>query len=298
MGDARVAGGQLNVTGSVGEDLVVTGGTVTVSGKVGQDLIASAGTLTVSGAVTGSIEGSAGTYSRTGTVGGQEEVDLGRNRPTGGGAASNPVLDAIRQFVVVVIFGLLALWLIPRTFHAAENTIRTRPLPSLGGGVLACIGAIALFIAILLAMILLAILFAILTLGALVAVDVFAGIIALFLLVFGFFVVAAFIATALVGLALGRWGMPTVGMRMGQDLWSELAMLAVGAAVLVILGAIPVLGGFVNLLVVLVGLGGLLLVFWGWWRHRGTPPPAFAAGQSMAPPEPPAAPPPTAPAGA
>jgi hypothetical protein len=294
-GDARLAGGQLTVTGNVGEDLAATGGNVTVNGKVGQDLILGAGNASVSGSVTGSIAGSAGTYSRTGTLGGSEDVEIGRNQPAPQ-AASNGVLDAIRQFVVVVLFGLLALWLLPRTFHAAENAIRTRPLQSLGGGVLAIIGYIALVIGIILAMVLLAIVLAIATLGALVAVDIIAGILAILLVTFAFIVVFAFVADALVGLAIGRWALPAMGMRMPQDRWSELGVLALGAAVVVILSAIPVLGGFVKLVVVLLGLGALLLVLWGAWRGRGATP----AAPVIASTEPPAAPPepPGAPAGA
>jgi hypothetical protein len=68
--------------------------------------------------------------------------------------------------------------------------------------------------------------------------------------------VVAFIADAIAGIATGRlfssWDRPA---SRGHDLRA----LALGAAIVVILTAIPFIGGAVKLLVVLVGLGAILL---------------------------------------
>jgi cytoskeletal protein CcmA (bactofilin family) len=290
-GDVRLAAGQMSVDGSVGEDVAVVGGNLTVAGKVGQDLIFSTGSASVQGNVTGNIAGSTGGYSRSGTVGGSEDVTQGQGRaaPTPNPTAANQVLDAIRQLVVVLLFGLLALWLIPATFRSAEATVRTRPLPSLGIGVVTCLGYIAAILALIVGMIVLTIVLALLTLGALVAIEILAAILAIFLLTLSFIVAVAFVADAVVGLALGRWFMPALGMRMGTDRWSDLGILAAGAAVVVIVTSIPVIGGLVKLAVVLVGLGALTIVAWATWRAGRRAPGMQPPPAAPVAPEPPSA---------
>ena len=105
-GDARIAGGQVNVGGSVRDDVAAAGGQVTIpsSGEIGGDLIVSGGQVSMAGSVRGSVEGSAGTYSAGGDVRGTEHVVVAPNRSFAV-AASEPVLDALRHFVVVFLIG-------------------------------------------------------------------------------------------------------------------------------------------------------------------------------------------------
>jgi hypothetical protein len=288
-GDAREAGGQLNVEGTVGEDLVATGGQLSITGKVGGDLIFAAGTTTMDGAVTGSIEGSAGTYVRTGSVGGTENVSIGQRGAAPTPAAGGVLFDALRQFVVVLIFGALGLWLLPRGVRAAEDALRRRTLASLGFGVLALIGYIVAWILVVLLIVLLAVVLGLLTFGALATIEAVAGILALGVLTFTFVLIVAFIADALVGLAIGRLIVPALGMRgPTTDRWQELGVLALGVALVVIVTSLPVIGGIVKLFVAMLGLGALVLVAWGAWRGMrparsipaapAAPPPAPMAG--------------------
>src|SRR5438034_1073273 len=142
------------------------------------------GTDRLAGKVTGSIEGGAGNYSRKGTVGGTEEVAIGQGKEAPARSAGNAVLDAVRQFVVVFLFGALALWLIPRVVHGAEETLRVRTLQSFVSGLLTVIGYVVAMILVFIVMILLGILFGLLTLGALAAIEVIAGILIIFALTF------------------------------------------------------------------------------------------------------------------
>jgi hypothetical protein len=64
-----------------------------------------------------------------------------------------------------------------------------------------------------------------------------------------------FAAPATVGLALGRLLLRTGGRSFG----SWLGALALGVLVVVLVASIPVAGGFLEALVVLLGLGALLL---------------------------------------
>ena len=268
-GDARVAAGQLTVSGKVGEDLVIASGDASVEGnaKVGEDLILAAGTATMDGAVGGSIEGSAGTYSRSGTVGRSEHVTIGRTgqEPAPRRTAADAIGDAIRHFVVVLLFGVLGLWLLPRAMRAADELVRRRPLPSLGVGVLVFLAYIVGAVALALLVILLAILFGLLTLGSLAAIAFFAGLLLLLVATFGLVIAASFLADAVVGLALARLASPPPG----GSRWREIGLLAVGAAVVVAVSSLPVLGWAVKLAVILAGVGAIALAAWN--ARRGMP---------------------------
>ncbi len=262
-GDVRVAGGQVNVSGSVGQDAAVLGGQVTVhgSGSIGGDLIVAGGQVTMAGKVAGSVEGSAGQYSGTGSVAGTEHVVIQRSQP-GPTVGGSTALDALRQFVVVVLAGAMLLWGFPRGVSAAEVVLRKRPLLAIGAGLLACAAFIAYVIVAFIAMILLALLFGLLQLGSLVAIEIISALMSIGFVTFAFVLTVVFVADALVGLALAR-----MAVKMGlSSRWRELARLAAGAAVVVILTTIPVVGGWVKLIVILLGLGALAVAWWESWR--------------------------------
>jgi hypothetical protein len=267
-GDVRVAGGQLTLSGKVVEDVAATGGQVTVpaGADIGGDLIVAGGQVTMAGSVAGNVEGSAGTYSSGGTVGGSEHVVVAPRRAVEA-APREPVLDALRQFVVVFLVGALLLWLLPRLMAAAGRVIRERPGVALGSGLLACLGYIAFVIGAILAMILLAILFGLLQVGSLVAIAVIGGLLAISVVTFLFVLAITFAADALVGLTVARWA--TARMTNGVNApsrWQQLGLLAAGAAGVVILTSIPIVGGWLKLAVILIGLGAFAVAAWRSWR--------------------------------
>ena len=282
QGDGRVAGGSLTVAGSVGEDLVIAGGQATLAGgaSVGGDLIASGGSVSVGGDVMGNVEASAGTYSRTGTVGGVENVV--QSPETGGPAprtTGEMVLDAIRHFVILLILGALALWLVPRALRASDETLRREPLLAVGGGLATLIGYVVFVIAAILLMILLAIAFGLLQVAALVVIEFVTGLLTISIVTFLLVMAAAYFADLVVGLALGRLVAPgTVASR-----WQELGLLAAGAAVVVILTSLPAIGFVAKLVVICLGIGAMAVAAWRRWRRR---PPEPEITGSVAPPEP------------
>lgn len=266
-GDARIAGGQLTVSGDVGEDLLVAGGqaTITASGSVGEDVIASAGQLSIAGAVAGSVEGGAGAYDRTGSIGGSENVAVGEQGDVDEGAVDdgNLILDAVKHFVVVVAVGALALWLMPGLTRAAAEAIRRRTLASLGSGLLAALGWLLGFIGVVVVIILAAIIFGLIGFGELAGLIFIAGVVAILVATFAFFIICAYLADALVGLALAGLVRREPGSR-----WLDLGLLAAGAAVVVVLTSLPVAGGWIKLVVAILGLGGLALAAWTASRAR------------------------------
>jgi hypothetical protein len=292
-GDVRAAGGQVTVGGDVTEDVLVTGGQVTMSGRVGQDLIASGSQFTLSGAVTGGAVGSVGTYTKSGSVAGTDSITVtGDQSAAFARAPANPVLDAIRHFLVVLLVAALALWLAPQAMRATEAWVRERSLPALGWGLAAFVGYFVLIIVLVVVMIVLAILFAVLGFGSLLGIDIFGGLVLIAAITLAFIVVAAFVADAIVGLALARLVVARSGRAapaseswlQGPDRWANLGWLAVGIGIIVVLTSLPIVGGFVKLVVVLLAFGAIWLA----WRQRRAGPGLTPA----APPEPmPPAPP-------
>jgi hypothetical protein len=292
-GDVRAAGGQVTITGNVTEDVLAAGGQVNLNGRIGQDLIVSGGQLTLTGTVAGGAVGTVGTISGGGTIGGTNSITVtGNDNPSFAPARPNPVLDAIRQFIAVMLVAVLALWLAPRLFAAAETEARARALPSFGYGIVAVIAYIVAIVVIVMVMVLLAIVLAVLGFGGLLGIDIFGGIVLILGLTLAFVVAAGFLADAIVGLALGRLlagrsdRLAAAAQRssaMVRARWADLGLIAVGVAIVVVLTSLPIVGGWLKLVVVLLGLGSL-------WLARRWP----VVARPTVPPD--ATPPPAAPA--
>jgi hypothetical protein len=266
-GDVRVAGGQVSISGQVAEDVLAAGGQVelTPQSTVGQDVIASAGQLVLNGTVTGSVTGYAANYQRDGTVGGSDEVVVNQAAPPQD-QTPDAIADAIRHFVVVVLVGLLALWLLPRLTTRAAALVRERPLNALAWGIGALIAVIVLVIAIPVVVVLVAIVLGGLGFDTLAALEVFAGIVATIAVIVGYAFLAWIVADAIIGLGLARlvWSAAEAPAGARIDWGRALLMLVVGAAVVVILTSLPIVGPWLKLLVVLVGVGALVAA----WRSR------------------------------
>lgn len=292
-GDARIGAGRVSVGGTVGEDLLAGAGELDVlsDGSIGEDLIFGAGDVQVAGDVAGSILGSASTYSRTGTVGGTEDVTLDAGDEPAAARGPTTVLgDALRQFLTVVLFGAIGLWLVPNALRASEGALRRRPLASIGLGIGTLVGFIIQIIAVILLMILLAIALGSITLDALAGFVIWAGIVDLMLSTLALVVAASFVVDAVVGLALGQ----LVARGWAQNRWQELALLVIGAAIVVALTSVPEIGGLVKLCVIVLGLGAMTVAASEAWQRRHPPAAPTWTAQPPAPPGP--ATPPSAPA--
>ena len=112
-----------------------------------------------------------------------------------------------------------------------------------------------LLLVVLIAMILVAIAFGLLGFSDLVGIDILGGIIAILGASLAFAVVAGYVADALVGVVLAS----LVIRGENSSRWRELAVLAVGAAVVVLLSSLPIVGPWVKLVVILLGLGAVVM---------------------------------------
>jgi hypothetical protein len=166
-------------------------------------------------------------------------------------------VDALRRYVSILVVGVLLLWLLPRMLRGAADAARGRPLVSFGVGILGFVGVIVALVLVILVTVLMAILLALLGLGSLAGVTVFGGLLVAAIIVFLFIFAMAFAAQATVGLALGRLLVRGEGR---SSFLGALGALALGVLVVVLVAAIPLVGGWLGALLVLLGLGALLLI--------------------------------------
>jgi cytoskeletal protein CcmA (bactofilin family) len=256
-GDVRVATGQARVQGQVGEDLLVAAGQTSVESgaRVGGDLIFAAGRMTMDGTVGGSVLGTTGNYLRRGSVAGSEQVTVQQRAEEQPPTLAERVLDGLRRYVSILVVGALLLWLVARVLLGAANAVLVRPLVSFGVGILAVIGVVVVLVLVIVLMVLVAILLGLLGLGPLAGVTVFGGILVAAIIVFLFLLAVGFGAQAAVGLALGRLVLRGETRSFGR----AFGALALGVLVVVLVSAIPLVGGALQALVVLLGLGALVV---------------------------------------
>ena len=164
----------------------------------------------------------------------------------------------VREFVTLGGIGLIALLLMPNLLQTPIQTLRTRPLNSVGVGILSFILSIGLWVVILLLLLLLIVAFLSLRLIDLVII----AIMAIGVLNIGgagvFYFIAIYIARIIVCLAVGR---VVVRFTLGDDGTPRMTYfnLAAGVLLLSMLVFLPVIGGAINALALAFGLGAIFV---------------------------------------
>ena len=273
-GDLSAAAGSVRVAeaGRVAGDVRVAAGTVAVAGTVGGNVEAGAGSfeLTDGGRIDGTLDVGAGSITVDGVVGGDvraaaDSVVLGPNAvvdgefrydaetfsespdaSVAGGVVEDPGLrgdagiafgpDLVPSWVgpaygaaVTLALGAVLLFAFPRFSRGVADGVGADPLVSVGVGLLALVlTPIAL---------------------ALVAVTVVG--IPLALAGFAAYGVALWVGSVYGRYALGAWVLDRAG---GSNRW---AALLLGVVAVALIGPLPWLGGLVELVVLLLGLGAL-----------------------------------------
>jgi len=173
----------------------------------------------------------------------------------------------LRNLVTLLIVGLLMVWLVPKLVQNGANAVNAKPLPSFGWGIVTIFGFFFALLALTTLVVIVAIILGIVTLGDLLGTIIWAGIIAVAALIFAFSVSVGYISKIIVSYLGGR----LILARLKPE-WAERPYwpVALGVVIFAILVAIPFLGGFINVIVVVLGLGALWLLGWELIRSRPT----------------------------
>lgn len=187
-------------------------------------------------------------------------------------------LGYMRQFVTLLIVGLGLLWVVPAWMRDMSHNVETKPLPSLGWGVVVFALTIGVLIALFVATIVLAVIFGQLTLGGLTGLALSVGGLTWATLFVGFIIFLSYIAQIVVSFAGGHW---LLGRLTPESPWAtgRVVPLVLGLGLFVILRALPYVGWLVGPVVAFLALGAL----WLWVQEMR------AAG--VVSPQPPVAPP-------
>ncbi len=299
-GDVLYAGYQALLAGTVSRDVHGAAQALAIRGAVGRNVTANVGDRTAGPAMVGPMPSVPAaipsippglTVDSTARIGGQVTYQsrtpgevhpcaqvqgrvLQMAPPAAAAPAAAPTLadaaiDNVRRFLALFLVGLLLLWLAPRFLSTLADTVQTRPLPSLGWGIVSVLFFIIALIVVVLVTIFLAVLLGIVTLGGLVPPVIGVGALADATLLVGFFIFVGYVAQVVVSYLAGRW--IVARLRPGQEpgrIWP----FVIGLILFVILTAIPILGGLIGLIVALLGLGAL----WVWFSSRRAPQPSIS----------------------
>lgn len=249
-GDAEVGAGsfELTETGRIAGSLDVGAGSISVDGAVGGDVRASADSVVLgpNADVGGEFRYDAEEFTESpdATVAGGvvEDTSLGGDGGIGvGGAEFLPSwVGAAYGVAVTLALGAVLLLAFPRFSRDVADRVGADPLVSGGVGLLALL----------------------LTPIALVLVAITIVGIPLALAGFAAYGVALWVGSVYGRYALGTWVIVRGG---GRNRWAALLIGVVGVA---LIGLLPWIGGLVDLLVLLLGLGALARGLWD--RYRGT----------------------------
>lgn len=165
--------------------------------------------------------------------------------------------DVLREFVTLMIVGLMCLLLAPRFIARPLQNLRWRPLSSFGVGVLAFLMSFVLLFVVLVIMLVLIFAFLLLRLGDLAIIGAMALGVANIGGASVFYFVAIFVSRVLVCLAIGRTVLWLIGFT--GTVRAAYISLAIGVALLSFIVWLPMVGWIFNALTLGLGLGAVSL---------------------------------------
>ena len=177
-------------------------------------------------------------------------------------------LNALRASITLILIGLLLVWLFPLFVQGWSRKLQSTPWTSLGWGIAAYVTFFLVLLLTIAVIVLGGLLFGVLTLGGIAGTIISVGVLSLLALILGFILVTSFVAKIVFGQALGRWLLARVDSPLAEHrFWP----LVIGVLLTVVVSALfrfPLipgfLGGLLNFVVILFGLGAL----WLWGRER------------------------------
>ncbi|CAG0949342.1 MAG: hypothetical protein MPEBLZ_02276 [Candidatus Methanoperedens nitroreducens] len=286
-GGVIAAGGSIIVTGNVTNDIKAAGGEVRIGGDVGdnvlvftrnlvleknaritRDLTLGAGTATIDGTVNGNINGGASDVEMNGATKGNVTVNISNNIKVSPGATIGGNLEytaprpgeisgivsgtttyketpvrrenfmsrlpgEILGYLWLLLIGIVSLILAPELTQKISDNISVKPLKNLLWGLLFLI--VTPIVAVLL------------------LVTVIGIPLGLILLVV--YITLLYISRIYIGLWVGQY----VLGKLKQETKSRVLAMALGLIIVVIGINLPIIGGFIHFIIILLGLGAIIL---------------------------------------
>ncbi len=194
------------------------------------------------------------------TAGAEEAV-----APTPAQNALNWLLVMLRDLVALLVIGALMVWIAPHWTSKVAYYVQEKPLPTLGWGLLSvAVILLAIFLAVVV-MVFLAMALGALTFSNLVGSVVTLGLFVTFGLVLLFAFTVAYFAKIIVAVTVGR----IIFNRFNSGLAnSKYWTMGLGVLVIVLLTAIPYIGGLISLAITLFGFGALWMEGRKGWQER------------------------------
>ncbi|MEJ5313801.1 MAG: polymer-forming cytoskeletal protein [Anaerolinea sp.] len=174
------------------------------------------------------------------------------------------LLHLVRNLIVLLILGGLALWLIPGLFQKTVEAANAKPLPAAGVGILTLLGGYAGAILVGLLILAVGVILSLVTLGGLSNAIFGIGFSALALAVAIFTLLVGYGSKLVVSFWVGKLLLEkTAPQTRNMSTWA----LVLGVALYAIVRAIPFLGWLAGLIATLIGLGAM----WFTYQNRKTP---------------------------
>ncbi|PZD70671.1 hypothetical protein C1752_10392 [Acaryochloris thomasi RCC1774] len=282
-GSLNLASGQTLLAGTINQHVVGGAGGLTLSGTVGQDMTVAVGdqkpwrppfaprssidspnvaaglTLTDSARIKGQLTYKAQADANI-SDGAQVAGTIVRE-PLPNWEPSSPSLTAIifqqlQRLLTVGLVGCFLLWRFPNWTQGLAQSIQTQPIKAFGWGIVTSlvVGVVGVAISTLTTLLFVLLIF---TLSGLAFPVLGVGALTNLALLVGFGSFASLIAPVVISNMGGHWLLKQIHAAQATSRYTS---FLVGLILLVLLTAIPLVGGILSLIVILMGLGAL----WKW----------------------------------
>lgn len=178
----------------------------------------------------------------------------------------------LREYASLLIIGLCVVLVAPTWTRRISDNVKTRPLASLGLGVVGVVGFFVLLPVVMVVTVALAVLAGVVNLTDLVPVVIVLGLSGGILLAVGFWFLTVYLAKIILSFFAGRWLLGLATPALGEN---RFLALLIGLVLLALLSSVPYLGSIIGWLVGLIGLGAV--VGWLFWKRPEEPFPAEQA---------------------
>jgi hypothetical protein len=232
-------------------ELINPGLTITERGSIG-------GGLNYTGPTEGQIEGKVSGSTLYNPVISQPSLPDIINEPDSRETLYLYLGQVLREFLTLALIGAAALALVPRALQTPLRNLQTRPLSSLGVGLLTFIVSFPVFLLILFFCALIAFVLLVLHLDNLLFIPALLGVLNI-----GagstFYFIAIYVTRALACLLVGTILMRAFAREDGSPRAGYIG-LAIGAILLAFVAFLPVIGLITNAVAAFMGLGAILIV--------------------------------------